>query len=52
MIEATAPDAITSIAFQNVSNPDGLVFDKLAFQDFASPAQTTSWGRIKAIYRP
>ena len=52
VIEATAPDAITSIAFQNVSNPDGLVFDKLAFQDFASPAQTTSWGRIKAIYRP
>ena len=52
LITATAPDAINSIAFQNVTAVDGLVFDKLAFQDFASPVHTTSWGRIKAIYRP
>jgi hypothetical protein len=52
VITATAPDAIQSVTVQNVSAVDGLVFDKIAFQDFTSPATTTSWGRIKAIYRP
>ena len=52
VVTATAPDAIQSIAFQNVSAVDGLVFDKIAFKEIPSPATPTSWGRIKAIYRP
>jgi len=51
LITATAPDAITTVAIQNVTLADGLVFDKLALGDFTSPAMPGTWGRLKTLYR-
>ena len=51
VVSATAPDAITSVSFADVSATDGLVFDKLAVVDVQAPARPSTWGRIKALYR-
>ena len=51
IITATAPDAINTVAIQNVTLADGLVFDKLALSDFTVPAVRSTWGRLKAMYR-
>jgi hypothetical protein len=52
VVTATAPDIISSVCVQNVTNLDGLVFDKLSFQvDATAPTRRDSWGRLKTIYR-
>lgn len=51
VVTATAPDDIRSVCIQNVTNPDGLVFDELALRGGTTPARTGSWGGLKNIYR-
>jgi hypothetical protein len=51
VITASGPDVIQSVCIQCVTNLDGLVFDKLAIQGFVVPAESRTWGRIKAGYR-
>ena len=51
LITATAPDAITTVAIQNITLVDGLVFDKLALAGVPNPALRSSWGRVKSLYR-
>ena len=49
-ITATAGDVIRSVCIQNVTNLDGLVFDKLAVTDPTTPALRPSWGQLKIGY--
>lgn len=51
LITATAPDAILSVSIQNITQADGLVFDKLAMQDPIAPVNRSNWGRVKSIYK-
>ena len=51
LITATAPDAILSVAIQNMTLADGLVFDKLAVQNPVVPVIRGTWGRVKAMYK-
>lgn len=51
VITATGADVIQSVAFQCVTNIDGLVFDKLAIQGVPVPVEGSTWGRVKAGYR-
>lgn len=51
VITATAPDAINSVAIQNLTLADGLVFDKLALSGFTTPVARRSWGRVKILYK-
>lgn len=44
-------DPIASIRITADTCFDGLVFDKLAFGELATAASSTTWGRIKSLYR-
>jgi hypothetical protein len=44
-------DPITSIEFKANTHYDGLVWDKLAIGPMATPTNSTSWGRVKSLYR-
>lgn len=51
VVTATGPDVITTVAIQNKTLADGLVFDKLAIRDSATPALAPTWGHLKSRYR-
>lgn len=51
VITGTGTDKISSIAFRNVTQPDGLVFDKLSVPSASTPARPRTWGTVKSSYR-
>lgn len=44
-------EPITSVRFTADTHFDGLAFDKLAMGDLFVPTQSTTWGRLKSLYR-
>jgi hypothetical protein len=44
-------EPIHSLEFRANTHFDGLVFDKLAVGSESTPIRTTSWGRVKGLYR-